>query len=192
MMAVASRQPRVLFDASSAVSTESLTLTLERMNDHPVAEHRPELFSLTTARQARRSSGRAGQNNRLAWAYVAELATKQCRPTEMHVRGIHARLFKQIDDINAGRYRTTRAAIDGSPARLPLPAAIPGLMAEFGERLAQPDHRHDDIVHASRMHYELVRIHPFVDGNGRTARLLMNLLLILANRPPAIITSADR
>ncbi len=45
---------------------------------------------------------------------------------------------------------------------------------------------------AALAHYKLVSIHPFVDGNGRTARLLMNLILMIFGYPPAIIHKKDR
>ncbi len=48
------------------------------------------------------------------------------------------------------------------------------------------------VARAGEAHYRLVTVHPFVDGNGRTARLLMNLLLLMEGYPPAIIRTRDR
>lgn len=48
------------------------------------------------------------------------------------------------------------------------------------------------IRYAALAHYKLVYIHPFVDGNGRTSRLLMNLILMQAGYPPVIIPKQDR
>ena len=50
----------------------------------------------------------------------------------------------------------------------------------------------DPLTHAAMAHYKLVSIHPFIDGNARTARLLMNLILIMSGYPPAIIKPEDR
>ncbi len=74
---------------------------------------------------------------------------------------------------------------------MPNPLKIPDLVAEFINWLAREDNLHP-VELAGEAHYRLVSIHPFVDGNGRTARLLMNLILMMMGYPPALIRKEDR
>lgn len=64
-------------------------------------------------------------------------------------------------------------------------------MREFSDWLASQPQLHP-VSLAAEAHYKLVSIHPFIDGNGRTARLLMNCLLMMHGYPPAIIRPRDR
>jgi Fic family protein len=76
-----------------------------------------------------------------------------------------------------------------SPVILPNPAKIPALMKEFGEWLeAAPP----TPASAFEAHFRLTAIHPFSDGNGRTGRLLMNLILIRGGYPPVAVRPEDR
>ncbi len=111
--------------------------------------------------------------------------------TEQDVLAIHGLILKGIDDTNAGRYRSVAVRISGSAVVLPNPRKIPDLMAEFGTWLALAGNMHP-VELASEAHYRLVTIHPFADGNGRTARLLMNLILWQHGYPPALIRKRDR
>ena len=81
--------------------------------------------------------------------------------------------------------------ISGSTVILPNPYKVPDLMKEFLHWLRNEKNLHP-VELASEAHYRLVTIHPFVDGNGRTARLLMNLILLMLGYPPAIIRKRDR
>jgi Fic family protein len=74
---------------------------------------------------------------------------------------------------------------------MPNPAKVPSLMQDFLQWLTTRNSLHP-VAFAGEAHYRLVTIHPFVDGNGRTARLLMNLLLLMRGYPPAIIRTRDR
>lgn len=109
-------------------------------------------------------------------------------------------LAKTVDVLCALKYRQQQVFTAGS-AYLPPPAmAVPGRMAEFAEGLARTDdairQNMPDALHpverAAHAHLWLVDIHPFVDGNGRTARLLINLLLLQAGYPIAILRNEDR
>lgn len=103
---------------------------------------------------------------------------------------IHAHILRGIDEVNAGRFRTVPVRISGSTVVLPNPIKVPDLMNDFIDQLHKSE---EDIINiAIRAHFELVSIHPFSDGNGRTARLLMNLILIQVGYPPAIIRKEDR
>ena len=75
----------------------------------------------------------------------------------------------------------------------PHPSHIELLMQKFIEWLNSPENRElHPIRFAALAHYKLVYIHPFVDGNGRTSRLLMNLILMQSGYPPVIIRKQDR
>ncbi len=103
-----------------------------------------------------------------------------------------------IDDANAissikklaQKKTSTLTTDDIAQAIFPNAAKVPELMTEFMQWLhAAHDH---PIKIATVAHFKLVNIHPFVDGNGRTARLLMNLVLLQNGYPLAIIQKEDR
>lgn len=110
---------------------------------------------------------------------------------EKDVLHIHAMIMKGIDDSNAGLYRSVPVRIAGSPVVLPNPRKVPDLMSDFFKWLKAEKSLHP-VAFASEAHYRLVTVHPFADGNGRTARLLMALVLLLSGYPPAIIRKRDR
>jgi Fic family protein len=111
--------------------------------------------------------------------------------SENDILHIHNLILKGIDDTHAGHYRSVPVRISGSAVVLPNPRKVPDLMRDFITWLNAPGDLHPAQV-AAEAHYRLVTIHPFVDGNGRTARLLMNLLLLRHGYPPAIIRKRDR
>jgi len=106
--------------------------------------------------------------------------------TEQDILAIHHLILHAIDDPNAGVYRSVPVRISGSLVVLPNHVKVPRLMAAFVtdiQTLASDLH---PVELATWAHYELVTIHPFADGNGRTARLLMNLILMQNGYPPYI------
>ncbi len=111
--------------------------------------------------------------------------------TQQDILDIHRVILHKIDDTNAGRYRSVPVRLRGSQTILPNPLKVPALMDEFF-RWLQGESTDHPVKIAADAHYKLVTIHPFVDGNGRTARLLMNLLLMQAGYPSAIIRKEDR
>lgn len=111
--------------------------------------------------------------------------------TEKDILHIHDIILKGIDDANAGHYRSVPVRISGSAVVLPNPRKVPDLMQEFMKWLKNCSNVHP-IELAAEAHYRLVTIHPFVDGNGRTARLLMNMILLMSGYPAAIIRKRDR
>lgn len=111
--------------------------------------------------------------------------------TENHLLKIHELILSGIDNVNAGFYRSVPVRISGSSVILPNPRKVPDLMKEFLEWLTYTT-INNPIEFASQVHLRLVTIHPFIDGNGRTARLLMNLILMMFGFPPAIIRKSER
>lgn len=128
--------------------------------------------------------------------YLEDLATKVDQPiTEMDVRQLHGFVLKGINDENAGKYRSAAVEISGSAYQPPGPESVPGQMAQFGAWLqSAPDRQSatDPLILAVATHAWFVTIHPFIDGNGRVARLLMNLILMRHGYPIAVITREDR
>jgi Fic family protein len=131
--------------------------------------------------------------------FLEELATKTEDPiTESDIRQLHQVVLKDINDDNAGKYRSVQVEISGSEYKPPPPEQIPMQMEEFGKWLAEASLVKGEIgsnaalLIAASAHTWFVYIHPFIDGNGRVARLLMNLILMRYGYPIAIITKEDR
>ncbi len=123
--------------------------------------------------------------------YVRELGHEARPLTENDVRNLHRLVLLRSHPEWAGQYATTPRFILTDTGRHDFPSAfeVPALMGDFGRWLhsapASPET-------AFAAHRRLVQIHPFSDGNGRTARLLMNLVLIRAGYPPIAIRPGDR
>jgi Fic family protein len=126
-----------------------------------------------------------------ALAHVRGLAKRTARLSEYDLRGLHALVLRRSDAAIAGAYATAGRYVNTDLGRhaFPSPAEIPAAMGDFaawlGESPASPET-------AFAAHRRLVDIHPFSDGNGRTARLLMNLILIRVGYPPVAVRPSDR
>lgn len=131
-------------------------------------------------------------NHAEAFDYIQTLVNKKRQEvTAKDILDIHSIILNKIDDTNKGRYRTVAVRLRGSETILPNPLKVPELMDEFVAWL-HADTSDNPVKIAMDAHYKLVSIHPFVDGNGRTARLLMNLLLMQSGYPSAIVRKEDR
>ncbi len=131
-------------------------------------------------------------NHAAALDYVSSLINK--KPNQLMISDIlkiHEMILRGIDEKNAGCYRNVAVLISGSAVIMPNPVKVPKLMDEFWIWLVS-EHNMHPVEFAAEAHYRLVTIHPFIDGNGRTARLLMNLILMMYGYPPAIIRKRDR
>ena len=105
-------------------------------------------------------------------------------PDEPQIHGI---VLYGIDRENAGVYRKLPVAIAGSKHLPPQPYLLQDLMEKYFQFYNQEKEHLHPVVLAAEMHERLVTIHPFIDGNGRTARLIMNLILLQYGFPLAII-----
>ncbi len=130
-------------------------------------------------------------NHRDAIAYVEALVDSVEPLAPYHVRQIHRLVLSRIDDEAAGSYRKTQVLIAGAAHTPPEPWLVPQQMDELGQWLVENQGQHP-VELAAQAHHRLVAIHPFVDGNGRTARLVMNLLLMRQGYPPTVILRANR
>jgi Fic family protein len=123
--------------------------------------------------------------------YVRDLARRRVPLAEMDVRNLHRLVMLRSAPDMAGRYADQGRYVltDAGRHAFPSPAEVPALMGEFARWLAMAA---DVPETAFTAHRRLVEIHPFNDGNGRTARLLMNLVLIRGGYPPVAVRPADR
>jgi Fic family protein len=131
-------------------------------------------------------------NHKEAIQYVENLVQNTEPISAFHVRQIHKLILTHIDDENAGSYRKTQVRIAGAPFIPPESWQITSLMAEWSDWVASAERSMHPVVLAAQAHHRLVAIHPFVDGNGRTARLVMNLLLMRNGYPPTVILRTNR
>jgi len=121
--------------------------------------------------------------------YVRGLAQRDEPIQEIDIRHIHSLLFRRSDPENTGRYSASQRMITGSAVILPWPAQIGRLMGDLTKWLS---HARPNAETAFTAHERLVTIHPFSDGNGRTSRLLMNLILLTAGYPPVTVGPEQR
>ena len=127
-----------------------------------------------------------------AYDYMLSLARSEdfCL-TEETVKQLHYLFYSGIDAEAAGQYRKEQVFITGTDYLPPAPEEVPGQMAELIADLEQRQGTLHPVAFAAYAHRRLVDIHPFLDGNGRTARLLMNLILVnkgycLVSIPPVL------
>lgn len=123
--------------------------------------------------------------------YVRELAREKTPLSEADVRNLHRLVVQRSRPDIAGHYADLARYVrtEGGRHEFPSPIEIPAVMGDFARWLgAAPDTPET----AFMAHRRLVDIHPFNDGNGRCARLLMNLLLIRSGYPPVAVRPEDR
>lgn len=131
-------------------------------------------------------------NHREAVLFVEGLVQQDKPLSEWDIRAIHQLVLRNIDDKNAGVYRLINVTISGAAHLPPEAVLVPDETRKFVEWLAGDARRLHPVERAARVHADFVKIHPFVDGNGRTARLLMNLELMKAGFPPAVLPVEKR
>jgi Fic family protein len=126
--------------------------------------------------------------------FFESLASSSDSITCVAIRQIHALILKGIDDDNAGKYRDVIVEISGSAYHPPAPHDVPAEMDAFCLWLAEAGDAKtvDPVAMAAAAHAWFVRVHPFADGNGRTARIIMNLILMRYGYPISVITKDER
>ncbi|WP_455423874.1 Fic family protein [Candidatus Contubernalis alkaliaceticus] len=131
-------------------------------------------------------------NHKAAILYIEELVQSGESLTEWNIKSLHRLVLKKIDDKNAGMYRLEYVVISGAEHRPPVPVLIKQQMEQLIEHYNNVWHKLHPVERAVLLHGEFVKIHPFIDGNGRTARLLMNFELIKSGFPPAVIKAEKK
>lgn len=118
--------------------------------------------------------------NSNAYDSLFEIANRNKEISEDIILELHKMLYSNIDEKNAGKYRNCNVLITGSEYELPKYQQVPELMKEFSASIKDNSKNMHPVEFAAWLHERIVSTHPFVDGNGRSARLLMNLALLNA------------
>jgi len=131
-------------------------------------------------------------NHKQAILHLEDLVLAGAKLTEHNIRGIHQLVLKEVDSPNAGRYRTENVIISGAKHKPPEHFLVAEQMQRLVKDLEAWQRDRHPLETAARLHVEFVKIHPFVDGNGRTARLLMNFIAIKNGFPALVIRAESR
>ena len=117
-------------------------------------------------------------NHKEAIDYIKQLMDKSTSLIEREVLAIHNLILRGIHSEDAGRYRKVQVMIKGSSHMPPQPFLVAKEMEDYFIWYEENKSKMHPVVLAAEMHERLVTIHPFIDGNGRTSRLVMNLILL--------------
>ncbi|WP_321959281.1 Fic family protein [Burkholderia cenocepacia] len=130
-------------------------------------------------------------NHREAIVYVEGIVSKAEVLSEIQIRKIHSLVVRDIDVDEEGRYRDENVEIHRATATPPASGYLRAEVASLIDWYGTSNDQHP-VERAAELHTRFLKIRPFVDGNGRTARLLLNLELMREGYPPAIIREQDR
>ncbi|MGG4439022.1 Fic family protein [Priestia megaterium] len=131
-------------------------------------------------------------NHRDAIAYVEEIVQKGEPLTEWQIKNLHRLVLKGIDDEYAGVYRDQQVFIAGAKHTPPAPYLIKEQMEQLIKWYENEAQKLHPVERGAMLHAIFVGIHPFIDGNGRTSRLLLNLELMKAGFPAVVIKVENR
>ena len=126
-------------------------------------------------------------NHKEAILFIDDIVQNKIPLTEYVLKQIHALVLHSIDRDNAGVYRKLPVLISGSQHIPPQPYMLHSLMEDYFIFYTAHKNILHPVILSAEMHERLVTIHPFLDGNGRTSRLIMNLILLQHGFPLAII-----
>ncbi len=127
-------------------------------------------------------------NHKKAIDQIYKAVQSKTMLTENLLKTIHSVVMHDIDEENAGQYRKIQVYISGEEKALPTALQVPVMMKSLFQWLNSEKKSEETILKTiAKWHYDFVKIHPFVDGNGRTARLIANILLLQSRYPLQII-----
>lgn len=131
-------------------------------------------------------------NHQEAISYLESLASENYKLSTHDILDCHNLVLQKTAQEFGGRFRNSGVRISGANFIPPNALKVPALMEELIEWVNDERNPPNPLVKATIFHHRFVWIHPFFDGNGRTVRLIFNLLLMKEGFPPAIILKQDR
>jgi len=124
--------------------------------------------------------------------YIEKLAQERNPIKQDDILKVHELLMRGIDDQNAGKYRTGQVRIAGATFMPPPARKIQPMINKLLQTISQNPDELRPIELSAFFHHKMVFIHPFLDGNGRTARLLMNIIPMRNGYPFTVLLKVDR
>lgn len=131
------------------------------------------------------------KNLGIAFDFLYELVQQDVEITENYLKQLHSLIIGDDTSLSPGNYRNIGVIITGSEHRPPEPFEVPIKMRDLFDWI-KANKDENPIIVAAVAHHEMVKIHPFKDGNGRTARLLLNLILLKSGFPICNIKRSER
>jgi len=128
-------------------------------------------------------------NHREALTRMQQMVQQKIPLSETSLLELHAMILRGIHDAYAGRYRDVPVRIAGSRHIPPNPHKVPALMEDLFQGFSTQAEQLHPVHGAADLHWRISRIHPFIDGNGRACRLMMNLHLLANGYPLTVIRS---
>lgn len=132
------------------------------------------------------------KNHLEALEYLENLLVKKKTILEQDILELHRLVMSKVDEEIAGRYRTQQVYIEGAVIIPPPSGKVPILMKDVLKEINKKTNGIESIKSASKIYHAIAQIHPFTDGNGRMARLLLNLKLIRSGFPPIVLKRTKR
>lgn len=126
--------------------------------------------------------------NASAFDRIFQLAERDVPMDHVTIQEIHGMVVRGLQE-DSGHYRVVNVRIAGAAKSPPDFSKVPAQMEALLKELKKPQH---PILLSAQLHHGIARIHPFSDGNGRTARLVANLLLMRKGYPPVVLRKEDR
>jgi Fic family protein len=130
-------------------------------------------------------------NHNEAIEYIKTIVKNQEEFNQKTLLDIHYLILKSIDTTSSGKYRNIDVMISGSRHKPPTFLQVQNLMDKYFEFYEANKNDMHPVLLSAYMHEKLVTVHPFVDGNGRTSRLVMNLILLQNGYPITNISSQN-
>ncbi|WP_252235884.1 Fic family protein [Clostridium sp. CH2] len=131
-------------------------------------------------------------NHKEAIDYIEDIVSKDIDISERVIKDLHYIILKSINNKNAGKYRDTDVLLSGSSHRTVEHLLVAEKMQELIRWYKENTEKFHPIELAAEFHLKYVYISPFIDGNGRIVRLLMNLILMRNGYPISVIKNEDR
>ena len=131
-------------------------------------------------------------NHKEAIGYLENLINNKIELSEFEIKNIHNLILRNIDSDNAGKYRSENVIISGAKHTPPNHVIVKEEMEKLIYNYHNDWSEYHPIARTNLLHGEFVKIHPFIDGNGRTARLLLNFELMKNGYPPIVIKTINR
>lgn len=131
-------------------------------------------------------------NHKDAIYYIEDIVKSNENFSEWQIKNIHRLVLMNIDNENAGAYRKENVYIAGAVHTPPDFVVVPEQMENLVKWYHEDGQKLHSVERAAILHTDFVNIHAFIDGNGRTARLLLNLELMKNGYPPIVISKNIR